>query len=144
MTVPKYLRIPDDLLEFDDDYIYRYQGELFTGISYEEDPDLGLSESSYLEGAQHGWARDWNPAGRLIGETHWYRNTAHGPSRVFDENGNLTLEKINAYGRLVSSVSRDFSGKILSEFRVAPGSEDFISIENNRERLKWPEPDSFD
>jgi hypothetical protein len=71
---PLPARVPDDQLHYDENLIYTYRGERFTGVGYEDVPGRGLEEISYVDGLQEGPARDWYPSGQLRGETMFRAN----------------------------------------------------------------------
>ena len=121
--VSEPLRVPDDEIDFTPDLVYTYRGELLTGIAFEEDPDLGLSVISYVDGAQQGWARDYDPEGRLRGETLYRENVRHGPDRTFAEDGSLVAEDIYLYGYLVRSRRADEAGTLTETYVLEPGSQ---------------------
>jgi antitoxin component YwqK of YwqJK toxin-antitoxin module len=131
-------RIPDSELEFDNDLTYTANGELFTGIGYEDVPGRGLSEVSYRDGLQDGPARDYYPSGRLKGESHHRENTLHGVSRDFDPEGNLLNESLYEYGILVRSTQWDSSGRVLEEKAIDPDSPNYRLLERHRREKKWP------
>ena len=59
-------RVPMDEIDFDEELVYTYRGELFTGVAYEESVEHGLSETSFRDGKQNGAARDWSPNGQIL------------------------------------------------------------------------------
>lgn len=82
MTEP--LVVPDSDLDFDSDLVFTLNGAAFTGIAYEETPELGRSEISHRDGLQEGPAREWNPAGVLTGESNHVQGVLHQGLGVLD------------------------------------------------------------
>jgi len=87
------LRVPDSELEFGPDLVMHYRGQPFTGIAFDVVADGTRSELSYVDGLQHGPARDWDASGRLRAEDFWRTNVRHGVSRTYDENGAVISEQ---------------------------------------------------
>ena len=104
-------RVPDELLDYDEELFYTYNGESFTGVGYADVPGHGLSEISYVDGAQDGPARDWYPSGQLKYEADYKLNTRHGITREFREEGSLASEMTYDHGVLIRSVKYDGQGK---------------------------------
>jgi antitoxin component YwqK of YwqJK toxin-antitoxin module len=74
----KLNEVSDGDLDFDEDLIYAYRGELFTGIGYEESEGLRISEIHYVNGRREGVARGWYADGSLCEETSYRQNVLHG------------------------------------------------------------------
>lgn len=129
------LRVPDDQLDYDEDLVYTYRGERFTGIGYDEAPGHSRSEISYVNGVQEGPARDWYPSGRLKFEAMYKDNARHGHRREFREDGTISLEEIYEYGVLVRSASFDVEGRVLQNFEISEDSANFNLLRRLRERF---------
>ena len=129
------LRVRDDQLDYDDELIYTFRGEKFTGIGYEEVPGRGVSEISYQDGLQDGPARDWYSSGILKGESIYRRNLLHGHVREFRENGSLILDKEYEYGILIQSVDYNDSGDTISTSSLAESSPNYSRLQRLRERF---------
>ena len=97
------LRVPDAELEYDAEQVYRWRGEPFTGIGYEDDPMR--SEVSYADGQQTGPARDFYASGRLAAESWYHEGTLHGWNRTFTEDGKVRSEALYEFGMPVSPIS---------------------------------------
>lgn len=110
------LRVPDELLDYDEESIYTYEGERFTGIGYADVPGHGLSEISYVDGVQDGPARDWYVSGQLRYEANYKRNVRHGSTRQFREDGSLVSESVYDDGLLVRSVTVDADGNVVDHY----------------------------
>lgn len=87
------LRVPDAELEFGPDLVMHFRGQPFTGIAFDVMENGTRSELSYVDGLQHGPARDWDASGRLRTEDSWRANFRHGGSRTYDESGALISEQ---------------------------------------------------
>ena len=132
------LRVEHSDLDYDSDLIFTYQGQLFTGVAYEDVPGKWLSEVSYRDGMQEGPARDWYPSGVLKGESHYRENALHGTSREFDESGRLVSEKTYEYGILVSRKELDTSGHVTDSFEITPDHQHYARLERYRQVKRWP------
>ncbi len=135
------LRVPDDELDYDENLIYTWNGELFTGVAFEEGPGGVLSEVSYVNGAQQGPSRDTGPDGRLVGEDTYYENARHGLSREFDAEGRLVRAAWYEYNILVRSADVDESGELVWHDEVVPGSAEADLLDRWRRELSWPAPE---
>lgn len=129
------VRIPDALLDFDEELVYTYQGRRFTGIAYEDQPGVGRSEISYVDGRQEGLARDWYPSGRLKGETMYVANGRHGHSREFREDGTLASEASYEYDILVRSTRFDEQGNTVERFDIPEEGPGFAHLQRLRENF---------
>lgn len=132
------VRVPDSELEYDSDIVYFHNGAAFTGVAYEEDPDRGRSEISYLEGMQHGPARDWYSSGKLKAESYYHENVRHGMDREFDEDGNLTSESKFEYGILVYKIKKDAEGCVVESRQLDEDSSNYRRLERYRAAKRWP------
>lgn len=126
------LRVPDELLDYNEELFYTYNGESFTGIGYADVPGHGLSEISYVDGAQDGPARDWYPSGQLKYEANYKKNTRHGNTREFREDGSLFSETVYDHGVLVQSVTYDSQGKVVDHYEVSEGDPNFSQLRRPR------------
>jgi hypothetical protein len=132
------LRVPDSELEYDEELIYAWRGELFTGIGFAEGEDGAVSEISYRYGAQDGPARDWYSPGVLKGEAWFHENVQHGPVREYDQGGNLIIAESFEYGIKVSRSERGKGGDLVETFRIDPESDNFERLERYRREKGWP------
>src|SRR5260221_2689943 len=94
---PQHVRVPDDQLDYDENLIFMYQGERFTGVGYEDVPGRGLEEISYVYGLQEGPAREWYPSGQLRRGTSFCDNALNMNDREDREDGTLESESVYAY-----------------------------------------------
>jgi antitoxin component YwqK of YwqJK toxin-antitoxin module len=129
------LRVRDELLDYDEELNYTYEGKPFTGVGYDEVPGFGISEISYSGGFQEGSARDWYPSGKLKSETFYKANMRHGSNREFREDGNVVLEEQYEYGVLVRSVRRGDGGKVVADFEISEGSPGWDELRSRRQRF---------
>ena len=132
------LRVEDSELDYGPDLIFTYQGQLFTGIAYEDVPGKWLSEVCYRDGMQDGPAREWYPSGALRSETYYYENASHGTSREWDESGRLIAEERYEYGILVSRKMLDSSGNVAESFEITPEHQHYARLEHYRQTKRWP------
>src|SRR5258708_17903846 len=135
------VRVPDSELEYDEELVYRWRGELFTGIGYDSTSPDGLSEVSYRYGAQEGPARDWYPSGALKGESQFRVGVPHGTPREWDEDGAVSTEAVFAYGILMSRSERGGDGQLRRVFLLAENNPNGRLLERFRREKGWPESD---
>jgi hypothetical protein len=128
-------RVPDAELDFDSELTYRYRGELFTGIGYEETNGV-LSEIQYVMGRQHGVARDWASTGQLLAESHYYDSTSHGSDRRFDSHGQVTEERLFEYGIVTRRIQR--GPERTFTWTIAEGDDLHDLLQQNRAQRRWP------
>ena len=96
-------RVPDAELDYDDEQVYRWHGELFTGIGCSDEPVR--SEVTYEDGQQTGPARDFHPSGQVSAESWYHLGTLHGWSRTYAEDGEILSETLYEFGMPVSPSS---------------------------------------
>ncbi len=125
-------RVPDALLDFDENIVFTYKGQLFTGIAYEDDPVHGLSEISYVDGLQEDPARDWYPSGQLKAEVMFHANSRHGHDREYREDGTLAAETIYEHGVRVSSRTLADDGRVMDRWDISEGSPNFARLQRLR------------
>ncbi len=126
-------RVPDELLDYNEELFYTYNGESFTGVGYADVPGHGLSEISYVDGAQDGPARDWYPSGQLKYEANYKLNTRHGITREFREEGSLASEMTYDHGVLIRSVTYDSQGKVVDHYQISEDDPNFSQLRRPRE-----------
>ncbi|HUZ39634.1 MAG TPA: hypothetical protein VMV17_25205 [Streptosporangiaceae bacterium] len=131
-------RVPDSELDFDNELIYRWRGQLFTGIGYDDTSEAGLSEISYRDGLQDGPGRDWFPSGGLKAESWYLENTLHGFSREFNEDQVMVSEEIYEYGILVRRTRWDDAGSEVESWNIDPGGPGFARLQRYRAEKRWP------
>lgn len=73
-------RVPADEIVEDEEGVARHGGVEFTGVAYEELPDGGVSEITFINGLQDGPATDRTASGRVLGVTRYRRGAPRGPS----------------------------------------------------------------
>jgi MORN repeat variant len=131
-------RVPDSELDYDEELVYRWRGELFTGIGYDDTSPSGLSEVSYRDGLQDGPARDWYPSGALKGESDFRENVLHGTVREYNEDGVLASEVSYEYGIMLARSERNESGEMIETFRIGADSPSHALLERYRRDKGWP------
>jgi hypothetical protein len=130
-------RVPDAEVDFDPDLTYRYRGELFTGIGYEE-TNGALSEIQYAMGRQQGVARDWTSTGQLLAEAHYYDSTLCGWDRRFDSRGQVTEERLFEYG--IVTRRKQHNPERTSTWTIAEGDDLNPLLQRYRAQFRWPTP----
>lgn len=131
-------RVPDEIIEYDENLVYSVDGERFTGIGFDDESGKGLSEISYVDGLQEGPSRDWYSNGKLRGEAIYKENVLHGLTREFAEDGTLLREARYEYGILVSEIKRDNAGNVISTFVLAETAPIFDLLKKYRQETNWP------
>ena len=141
MTADEPRRVPDSRLHFDADQVFTLDGEPFTGIGYEYEDALGggLSEISYVDGAQTGPARDWSPDGVLKVETYFREGSRHGSEREFDDSGAPVAERHYEYGILVRSFEW-VGGARVPRSEIQPSDPNYDLLNKLRREMAWPAP----
>ncbi len=129
---PQHVRVPDDQLDYDENLIFMYQGERFTGVGYEDVPGRGLEEISYVDGLQEGPAREWYPSGQLRRDTSFRANALHGHDREYREDGTLVSETVYEYGVRVRSRTFAQDGSVVKSFDLSEESSDFQRLQRRR------------
>jgi hypothetical protein len=129
--------VPEDYLDFDENLIYTYGGELFTGIGYEESNGRRISEISYLNGKQDGVSRSWYSDGSLWEESSYRQNFRHGKHLGYDVEGRVRLEEVYEYGILLSRVESDAEGEVTNVFELKPEDPQWDILTKFRNHYKW-------
>jgi antitoxin component YwqK of YwqJK toxin-antitoxin module len=132
-------RVSDSELEYGEELIYRWRGEPFTGIGYDDSPPSGLSEVSYRNRMQEGPAQDWYPSGVLRGESVFRENVLHGVVTEYAENGDVRSEAVYEYGIALSKSERGEDGEFRQIYRLADDSPNRRLLEGFRRDKRWPE-----
>ncbi|MBM7789144.1 toxin-antitoxin system YwqK family antitoxin [Tenggerimyces flavus] len=117
--------------------VTKLNGQAFTGVAYEESPDLGRSEVSYREGVQEGPARDWYPSGLLQGESHYVQGVLHGTSREFDESGRIVAEANYEYGICLLARRFNSEGIVIESEELDPNEEAAQQLDRLRVEYRW-------
>ncbi|MER6424082.1 hypothetical protein [Streptomyces sp. NPDC001137] len=136
MVLEELNEVPDDDLDFDEDLIYTYRGELFTGIGYEESNGRRISEIQYVNGRQEGVSRGWREDGSLCDETSYRQNVLHGARVCYDTEGRVRLEEKYEYGILLSKVERNTQGEVTDAFELSPADPLWKTLIGFRSRFK--------
>jgi antitoxin component YwqK of YwqJK toxin-antitoxin module len=109
------LRVHESELETNLDWLTVWQDQPFTGIAYDVTPDGQLGEAEYVNGVQHGPARDWYPSGQLHSEDI-YDNGQVGVCREWFENGALKKVQVIENGILLQERVWDQAGFLLRDY----------------------------
>ncbi|THV41914.1 hypothetical protein [Glycomyces buryatensis] len=118
MDTSKLIRVPDDELDMDGSQHFWYEGQRFTGIGFEENPDGGRDEISYHDGYQHGPARTMSAEGTVL-EEDWYCNSIrNGISRIFRADGSISRATAYDGGTIVWGVVFDEDGETVTKTTV--------------------------
>ena len=126
-------RVNVDNIDFGNDYVYRFEGEPFTGIGFELD-EAGrlIGEMEFREDMTAGYSREWNSDGTLIAENSLMNNTKHGPQREWSEAGLLVTEEEFQYGFCVRRRRWDDNGKLTVDYEIDPRSPQHELLESTR------------
>lgn len=135
------MRVPDSELEFDAELTYRWRGQPYTGIGYDDTSTSGVSEISYRDGRQHGPARDWYPSGILKAQTYFRENTVHGVACEYNPDGTVTSETVYEYGIKIRRLERDARGSMHQTYRLSPDDPLHTLLERYRSDRGWRSPD---
>lgn len=126
-------RVNYDELDSPDGVTYSWQGQLFTGTSYELRPNGQLwNEMDFVDGQYHGQMRSWSPSGQLEEETTYYNGVTYGPDREWDEAGRLRREAFIEYSFLVREKKWDENGQLIEEFEIAPDDPNYSLLQKFR------------
>lgn len=121
-VIPGILRIHgEDPALLDDGDLLTYNGQPFTGMSYEEYSDGTLwDESLYKDGWPAGYSRVWYPNGQVMEESDWEKGKAYSIILSWYPNGKLR-SRIHAEweiifeskewdedGNLIKNIERDY------------------------------------
>ncbi|GAB3433824.1 toxin-antitoxin system YwqK family antitoxin [Flindersiella endophytica] len=130
--------VPDEELDFEADQVFTLNGLPFTGVGYEESPEIGRSEVTYQDGLQTGPARSWDPSGVLRSESYYYGGALHGMSRKFDSDGTLTLESRYEYGILLHQRAFGPDEEVIESYELDPNSYNAELLERYRRKYNQP------
>lgn len=128
----------DDELDFESDLVFMWKGLPFTGIGYDESPELGRSEVTYLHGIQTGPARDWYPSGVLRGESYFVEGTFHVTFREYDSTDALVEETRYEYGVRLFSRFFGLGGNAIEWVELDPDSYHVDVLRRSRRESNWP------
>ena len=137
------LRIDFGDLDFSGGEVYRYDGELFTGVGFVDDemPDT-FDEEAFVNGWPHGFSRTvWKATGITKSE-HWdLADFRHGIQRTFRPDGSVETAEGVEYGWLIWKVSAAPDGTITEHpvNEMSPWSRRTY-FEPRKERWNFPIP----
>lgn len=128
------LFVDDDDLEIDDDDVARYQGSLFTGVSYQEGPGGVRCELPYAEGLLDGVARDIDlTTGRTVSESRYWRGMRHGLQRLLDLDGAVREESVFEVDIELRHELRDADSRIVERRALDPASPQWRFLQLRRD-----------
>jgi antitoxin component YwqK of YwqJK toxin-antitoxin module len=112
-------RVLEDLIEMDDELYSYYEGEKFTGISFElwDNGQLG-SETTYVDGIETGLQKIWYKNGQLEKEIYLRNASGHGMEREWYENGKLKLESEIWKGICMWEKLWDENGNLTKDYKI--------------------------
>ncbi len=104
-------------IEHTSDYLYRYEGELFTGIEYDVDKEgQVISESGHFQGMPWGFSRTWSSTGILRKEYGLEYGCAVGYFRKWYLSGKLKQESFIEHGVPIRYKKWDKDGELIENF----------------------------
>jgi hypothetical protein len=130
-------RVNWDDLTLEDNDTYSYRGSPFTGWATEYLPDGRiLGETPIVNGITQGVARDWYGNGQLRLEEGQLGGGLHGISRAWYSSGQLKREARGEFGVCIASREWDQKGNLVNEFQLEPS--DWRYKELMTKRQIWP------
>jgi antitoxin component YwqK of YwqJK toxin-antitoxin module len=132
-------REPIESIEEGSDLVARIDGEPFTGCAYEMGAEgRPRSEVEFLDGLQHGEARDWYPNGQIQGRTEYFKGVRHGVEETWFEGGNMATRARWEYDILVEKATWDSSGTAEEHFSLRDDSPQFATLSALRKAHRSP------
>ncbi|GLR69182.1 toxin-antitoxin system YwqK family antitoxin [Agaribacter marinus] len=120
------IRVAEDQIDVTDEMVYLYESKPFTGISYELDDDVLISEISYKEGSLHGASKSWYSDGTPYTEEYYVDGGLHGMKIEWFKNGLKKSEACYEYGIVVKKNDWNSTGDLIKEYvlrETDPGYE---------------------
>ncbi|MCA8831657.1 toxin-antitoxin system YwqK family antitoxin [Hymenobacter pini] len=126
---------------------YASNGRVTQRNQYQNDQLNGLSETFYghgqlrragfyNEGEQAGTWRQYYPTGRLSEEYNLAGGALHGQTRSYTPAGQLTQERWVEYGRDLTVMTFDSTGRVMDRIQVQPDSRNVtLSYPNGKPRV---------
>ena len=105
----------------------------FTGVAFSIEWGVLTAEAEYREGLRSGLLRQWHRGGGLVAEGTFLAGTIQGSYREWHRNGQLALERVGEYGILLSEKKWDEQGRLVTQYAIEEGSEDWKSLQQRRE-----------
>jgi antitoxin component YwqK of YwqJK toxin-antitoxin module len=129
------MEIDDNELYLTDKELYEFQGQPFSGKAVEHSPDgVLIGANEYVDGMLDGVSRVWYPSGRqLKEEEHFRRNSRHGPSREWFEDGRPKRDTLFEHSIRVSEKKWDESGNLVRNFVLSEEAPLFKVLEKRRQ-----------
>lgn len=113
---------------------YYLNGQLYTGIIYEELGNHIVSEFEIKDGVKHGTEAVFDENGG-IQETWTFKNGREdGSAKEYSETGKLLHEQFFEKGICLWSKSYDESGQVTAQYEIDKKSPEYIVLENWRKK----------
>ncbi len=124
------LRVDFDELEWDADRGAFWQGQPFTGITYDCTPQGPITgEYSYVDGVQTGLSREWYLSGAQKTAAMYRHGSLNGSYQAWFENGQLQQEAEYELSILLKSRRWDETGQLVQEYTLDASSPDFSHLQ---------------
>lgn len=127
-------RVPLSKLWWDETTgLYLWNGVPFTGVAYAGRRGEIESETEYRDGLRSGSHREWFLGGNKLAEGTFRDGTIHGTYREWHKNGQPAVEQISEHGITISEKRWDESGRLVKEYVIEEGGEDWQDLQEYRE-----------
>ena len=113
-------RVKDEDLDYSDDQLALYDDYLFSGLAYEYEDSVLISEIFYKDGMLHDPSKTWYPSGKPFTEEIYMNNSRHGEFREWFESGSLKLLTLYEYGIVVKRTEWSPSGEVIKDYELLP------------------------
>jgi antitoxin component YwqK of YwqJK toxin-antitoxin module len=134
MSGERLRRVPLNKLWWDETTgLYLSNGVPFTGVAFSKRRGVLESETEYRDGLRSGSDREWYPDGSLAVEGTFRGGTIHGTYREWHKNGQLAVEQVGEFGILLSEKRWDESGRLVKEYAIEVGGDDWQDLQDHRE-----------
>lgn len=123
---------PTEIYYAEDDGLYYYNNELFTGITFTTHPNgEPRSEVEFQYGHRWGFARGWYSNGQLLEEIQFRQGAVHGFQREWEKDGTLVYEEECEYG--ITLIRREFQNDNLVEtYHLTKDEKNYTLLEELR------------
>lgn len=123
------MKIDIDEIDFDD-YMYFHNDKPFTGVGFELSCDGKLiSEMEFQKGLLSGISRDYYPNGVVQSEISYKNNGIHGPSKHWNESGELESEEIFECGICIERRIVQADGSIITAYKMTKDDPNYEVLE---------------
>jgi antitoxin component YwqK of YwqJK toxin-antitoxin module len=125
-----------DDLHYTSEGLFKYDGIPFTGSGVQHSENGALwCEVHFVDGHEHGMARDYFPSGKVKCEIPYFRGVMHGSKREWFEQGGLKKQCELVYGVLMESTEWTADNVVVEHFVRDPGDMLAKIAEKRRERF---------